>query len=156
MLSACCFTGHRHIPAEKTERLKLNLESVIKILLSAGITHYYAGGALGFDTLAAETVLNFKKQGVNISLTLILPCKNQTKYWHSDDIKRYNKIKELADEVVFVSENYTNSCMHIRNRALVDKSNICICYLEKCSSGTAYTVNYAKSKNRKIINLAHF
>ncbi len=152
--TACCFTGHRHIPIEQKEDLTLRLETVIKMLFTSGVTQYYAGGALGFDMMAAETVLKLKKHESNVRLSLILPCQNQAKYWQLSDVKKYDAIKNLADEVIFTSQNYSKACMHIRNRALVDKSDICVCYLEKDTGGTAYTVNYARSKNRRIINLA--
>ena len=44
--------------------------------------------------------------------------------------------------------------MQKRNRHLVDNSSLCISYLTSDSGGTAYTVNYAKAKGLKIINLA--
>ena len=44
--------------------------------------------------------------------------------------------------------------MHKRNRHLVDNSSICVCYLTENKGGTFYTVEYAKSKNLKVINIA--
>ena len=44
--------------------------------------------------------------------------------------------------------------MHQRNRALVDRSAFCICYLRTQTGGTAYTVRYAREKGLKIWNLA--
>ena len=48
-----------------------------------------AGGALGFDTLAAQTVLEMKKEYPQLRLILVLPCENQTRGWHSEDIAVY-------------------------------------------------------------------
>ena len=44
--------------------------------------------------------------------------------------------------------------MQVRNRYLVNQSSKCICYLEKNTGGTKYTVDYALSKNLQVINLA--
>lgn len=63
-------------------------------------------------------------------------------------------IKERADKVVYVSQIYTKGCMHKRNRYLVDNSSVCVCYLTENKGGTAYTVNYASSKDKMIINVA--
>ena len=41
--------------------------------------------------------------------------------------------------------------MHKRNRHLVNSSSICLCYLNKQSGGTFYTVNYAYRKGLKVI-----
>ena len=54
---ACCFTGHRTMPAERMEELQQRLRAGILYLRdNMGITTFYAGGALGFDSLAAEAV----------------------------------------------------------------------------------------------------
>ena len=72
----CCFTGHRQIPPDEWESVRARLEETIKQLYQRGIIYYGAGGALGFDTLAAETVLRLQKQKdySKIKLILILPC----------------------------------------------------------------------------------
>ena len=45
--------------------------------------------------------------------------------------------------------------MHVRNRALVDASNVCIAYMTDASrGGTAYTVRYAEKKGIPVYNLA--
>ena len=59
-----------------------------------------------------------------------------------------------ADKVVYISQDYTPDCTFQRNRHLVDNSSVCICYLTKHTGGTAYTVNYAKKKGCRVINLA--
>lgn len=132
------------------ERLKQTVE---KLILN-GYCYFGAGGALGFDTLAAECVLYLKKQYPQIKLILVLPCKTQTRGWDSEDIAIYEQIKAQADKVVYTSEEYTRGCMFKRNRHLVDNSSICIAYLTESKGGTAYTVNYAKQKKIKVINLA--
>ena len=43
--------------------------------------------------------------------------------------------------------------MHKRNRHLVDNSSVCVCYLNRESGGTAYTVRYAKEKGLEIVNI---
>ena len=149
----CCFTGHREITLP-VETIKYNLEKQLKRLISSGVIYYGAGGALGFDTLAALTIIKMRNIYPEIKLILVLPCKEQTKGWNSNDIEIYNYILNQADKVVYTSENYYPGCMHKRNRHLVDNSSHCICYLEKNTGGTAYTVNYAKEKGLTIYNVA--
>jgi hypothetical protein len=43
--------------------------------------------------------------------------------------------------------------MMLRNRHLINYSGYCIAYLSKDNGGTAYTVNFARQKGLKIINL---
>jgi len=135
---------------ELTQRLKT---SIIK-LIDNGYKYFGAGGALGFDTLAALTVLDFKKDYPHIKLILVLPCLTQSSNWSVCDKTIYEKIKDSADKVVYTSHEYYLGCMHKRNRHLIDNSSACICYLTKKTGGTAYTVNCAQTKNLLVINVA--
>ena len=153
-IKSCCFTGHRRIPRDKRDKIRGELKRVITGLITEGYTCFYAGGALGFDTLAALTVLELRKAYPNIRLILALPCKNQTKGWDVRDIAVYEYIRLRCDKYVYISETYTPDCMHKRNRYLVDSSSICICYLTYSRGGTAYTVSYTGQKGLKVINIA--
>lgn len=150
----CCFTGHRNIPVNKREAVVQRLKTELSGLINNGYQLFMAGGALGFDTIAALTVLDIKKKYPHIRLILVLPCHNQTRGWNETDKQIYDYIKSSADKVVYTSQEYQRGCMHKRNRHLVDNSSVCICYLTEDTGGTAYTVNYAKSKNLTIINIA--
>ena len=154
MVQTCCFTAHRVIPSGEKETIRHLLETAIEKAIQDGYRFFGAGGALGFDTLAAQTVLTLKQQYPHIRLILVLPCVDQTTGWKQDDIDEYERIKSLADKVVYTSTEYTYGCMHKRNRHLVDNSSLCICYLTKLSGGTAYTVRYAESKKISVFNLA--
>ena len=56
-MPSCCFTGHRRISAEQKRLLIKKLDKLLDTLSARGINHYICGGALGFDTLAAQVVL---------------------------------------------------------------------------------------------------
>lgn len=148
-----CFTGHRKIPPEQVETLARRLKSTLIQLINDGYLYFGAGGALGYDTLAAQTVLELKTQYPNIKLILVLPCLSQTRGWSARDIEIYEDIKNKADKVVYTSQEYTKGCMHKRNRHLVDNSSVCVCYLTESTGGTAYTVDYAHKNNLTVINL---
>lgn len=150
----CCFTGHRELPVQRRKELAAKLEDTIISLIDRGIRFYGAGGARGYDTLAAQTVLRLKERYPHIKLILILPCLTQTRWWSAADVKEYERIKALADKVVYTSQEYTKDCMHKRNRHLVNHSSVCVCYLANESGGTAYTVDYAEKQGLEIINLA--
>ena len=68
----CCFTGHRNIPPKEYESVKIRLREAIITAIENGYRYRYfgAGGALGFDTLAAQIVLDLKKQYPHIFLIL--------------------------------------------------------------------------------------
>ena len=132
----------------------MRLEKAVQDAVDRGYRYFGCGGALGFDTLAAQTVLRLRESHPQIRLILVLPCKNQTKGWKEADIAEYERIIKAADKVTYTSEQYYSGCMQKRNRHLVDYSSLCICYQTELSGGTAYTVNYARSQGIKIINVA--
>lgn len=136
------------------KEIMVQLNNELIKLIERGYRYFCAGGALGFDTIAAQAVLHLKEQYPHIKLILVLPCSTQSKGWNTEGQATYENIKKKADKVVYTSEEYVRGCMHKRNRHLVDNSSICICYLDKPSGGTAYTVDYAKKHGRSVINIA--
>jgi len=151
----CCFTGHRELPTGLARRrLAAKLEKAVIEQINDGIQFFGAGGALGFDTLAAQTVLKLRKKYPDIKLILVLPCLTQTQGWPAEAVEEYERIKTHADKVVYTSQEYTKDCMFKRNRHLVDNSSVCICYKTRDSGGTAYTVSRAKEQGLRVINIA--
>lgn len=150
----CCFTGHREIPEKDLAGVQARLEQTIIKLYERGVIYYGSGGALGFDTLAAETVLRLRESYPKLRLILVLPCKDQIRRWRAEDVAKYEDILQMADKVVYTGENYTRGCMHTRNRHLVDESSVCVCYQTKDHGGTAYTVGYANDHGLDVINVA--
>lgn len=136
------------------DTLARRLKTILIDLIENGYQYFGAGGALGFDTLAAQTVLELKSEYPQIKLILVLPCLSQADSWGTYDKEIYERIKSAADKAVYTSKEYTKGCMHKRNRHLVDNSSVCICYLTEVSGGTAYTVEYAKKKGLLVINTA--
>ncbi len=149
-----CFTGHRKIPASEIKNIEKRLDEIIEKLYQKGVIFYGAGGSYGFDMLAEKAVIRARNRHSEIKLILVLPCKNQEKYWTEDNKTTFAEIKNQADKIVYTSEIYSKDCMHKRNRHLVDFSGYCVSYLSKNSGGTAFTVNYARQNEVEIFNLA--
>ncbi len=151
---ACCFTGHRKISVSDLGVIKTNLPGLIISLIDKGYRVFYTGGALGFDTEAALTVLSLREEYPEIKLITVLPCLDQVRGWSARDIEVYEEINERCDEVVFTARVYYKGCMHARNRYMVDNSAACIAFLKHKKGGTAYTMEYALSCSIEVINLA--
>lgn len=62
MQKICSFSGHRSIPSDQLPQLEKRLEAELCNLIHCGFTKFRAGGALGFDTLAAQAVLRLREQ----------------------------------------------------------------------------------------------
>lgn len=161
--NCCCFTGHR--PGALPERgregnpgmelLSGLLESAVTRALESGTTRFFAGGARGFDTIAAETVLRLGANDPEISLCLALPGRDQSDGWPKADRARYDTVLSAAQgRVWYAAETCTPASMRSRNRFLVDHSGRCIAYLRRMQGGTLYTVNYALDCGVPVENLA--
>lgn len=151
-----CFTGHRNIPVNDRVKLDKLLDNVIEALFNKGVVFFGCGGAYGFDMMTEYAVLRAKERHKEIKLILVLPCKEQDKYWNDESKAMYKDILSKADKIVYTSEVYTSDCMHNRNRHLVDYSGYCIAYCTKQSGGTVFTINYARDSGVKVVNLADY
>ena len=150
----CCFTSHRDMLSDRKSDIRSQLKAAVERAIQNGYRFFGAGGALEFDTMAAQIVLECRQQYPHIRLILVLPCVDQTSGWKQSDIDEYEPIRALADKVVYTSKIYYSGCMFKRNRHLVDNSSLCICYLTRQTGGTAYTVRYAESKGVTVLNLS--
>ena len=152
--NTCCFTGHRDISAMTYAELNKQLEAVVPRLIERGIRYFVCGGALGFDTLAAVEILRAARFDADIKLILALPCRDQTAKWGEYDKRVYDALLSYADEVIWLAERYYTGCMQKRNRAMVDASACCICYLHSDKrSGTLQTVEYARASGLPVVNV---
>ncbi len=151
--NACCFTGHRVIARESRDALPRQLDLQIRHLIDTGTIDFITGGALGFDTLAAQTVLHLQTEFPQIRLILALPCKDQDKAWTQAHRNRYRDICQRADEIYYLAERYSPGCMMHRNRFMVDNSTSCVFYLTNQQSGTYKTVAYAMEQNLNLYNI---
>ena len=153
-MKACCFTGHRTVDKKVAVSLAAALDRHLLRLAEEGYTEFRAGGARGFDTLAALRVLRLRETHPACRLVLILPCRDQAKSWRVGERSLWEQLISEADEVRFLYESYVPECMHARNRALVDGSDLCIAYLTENRGGTLYTCSYALKNGVELLNLA--
>ncbi len=153
--TSCCFTGHRLL--EWDFSFESLYGAIVQLITENCVDTFICGGALGFDTLAAEAVLKAKDEGYDVRLHIYAPCNNQSDRWSLAQRAKYNYILDKADYVDMVDRPYFDGCMKIRNYKMVDASDYCICYYKEEKgrfSGTGQTVRYAERSGLKIINIA--
>ena len=76
-INTVCFTGHRSIQKELAMLIPKALDTMISGLIAMGAKSFKLGGAVGFDTIAALSVLEAREKHPHITLDLILPCRDQ-------------------------------------------------------------------------------
>ncbi len=102
----CCFTGHRQLPKNELPAIKKHLTQQIQHLIEKGVIYFGCGGALGFDMLCEQVILELKQKYPHIYLILVFPCQDQTKFWNKSDIKKYYFFLSQADKTVYISKSY--------------------------------------------------
>ena len=153
--NTCCFTGHRNIRKEDENMVKAKIREQVLIQMENGISTFMVGGAVGFDMLAAEVLLDLReKEGKEIRLVSALPYLAWREKWPEEEKDREDRILEKSDEILVSADEYSRHSYLDRDRRMVDSSAVCIAYCARKSGGTAYTVRYAMRKGLQIINLA--
>jgi uncharacterized phage-like protein YoqJ len=152
-IETVCFTGHRTIEHNISVVIPTVLKREIEALIARGARCFRAGGAMGFDSIAALCILELKEKYPDLRLELKLPCKDQARYWNDGNALVYKYILQKADSVEYISESYTSTCMYERNRRLVDGSDVCVAYLAQSRGGTSYTFGYALGRGIEVINI---
>lgn len=149
-----CFTGHRVIPQAEAEALSARLDALLEALYHRGYRDFISGAAVGFDVLAAERVVALKARFPEVHLRLAIPCSTQSARWKAVDCERYERMVYNADTIHVLSQHYYAGCMQVRNRFMVDRSALCLCYLTHSRGGTMSTVAYAMEQDCPVLNLA--
>ena len=146
------FFGHRYIdnPLKVEELLE---EQIRKLINEKEYVDFVVGRNGEFDQCVSSTVLRVRKnvRDDNSALVLMLPYPtaeylNNEEYFHD-----YYTDVEISYPA---SMAHPKSAIQIRNREMVDRADLVICYIEHSEGGAYNTVKYASEQNKTIINLA--
>lgn len=153
-VTSAAFTGHRFVPYDKVPALREMLKATILEHYNRGIHRFYCGMAMGFDLLAAETVLSMKIECPDIMLLAAIPYRGQCEKFTPYNKQRYYNILGEADEVVILSESYADGCFLRRNDYMLSRAGHLIAYFDGVpKGGTFYTVRNAKRRGMPTVNL---
>lgn len=158
---SCCFSGHRpsKLPWGYDEadprciEFKEKLDAVIGAIYESGITHFICGMALGCDMYCAEAVIRLKHSHPDITLQAAIPYRAQADGWSEHNRMRYMHIIDNCDEISVLADEYSPACMAIRNRFMVDNSNVLLACYDGQSGGTRNTILYAQKADIEVIQL---
>ena len=160
---SCCFTGYRpskfpfELRDEDSEFIKFEnkLVDAVFSLPDEECFTFYCGMAMGFDIIAAETVLLLREtyKKAKISLVCVIPFIEQAASFSDEWKERYDAVLEQADEIILLSDKYYNGCYRKRNEFMVDNSDFIVTWFDGKSGGTRNTLAYANKNEKRIINL---
>lgn len=151
----CCFTGHRDITDEEKEICRRRITRAVEAFMRMGVTDFLVGGALGFDTVAAVTLINLKRTRFpQIRVITVVPFRGQADRWSPANRALYKTLLLASDKSVVLSEEYHPRCMSQRNKYMVDHSAYCLSYVKRSSGGSHSTASYAERCGLRVLNLA--
>ena len=152
--ATAAFTGHRFMDASLREYVRKRLDKAVLDTYGNGIRNFISGFAIGFDMMAAEAVVSLKCSYPDITLTAAIPYKGQASRFSFNDKKRYDRLLEVADEVIVLSDSYYPRCFLDRDVFMVSHSSRLIaCYDGREKGGSFYTIRKAMAQNIPIVNV---
>ena len=149
----CAFTGHRYILPEHKGPLAELIAVSIAHAYELGCRKFITGGAIGFDTEVAREIIRFRISHPDIVFSVYVPFIGQEAGWNSSQRDAYDYIISNANEVKYISENYSKDCMKKRNRAMAEDCDMMIAYVYKSHSGSSQTLRMAEEMGKEIRNL---
>ena len=152
--ATAAFTGHRFVDASQREHVKKRLSNAVLDAYGQGIRNFISGFAIGFDMMAAEEIVSLKQTHPDITLIAAIPFKGQASRFRFYDRKRYDRLLEVADEVIVLSDSYYPRCFLDRDEFMVNNSSKLIGYYDgREKGGTFYTIRKAMAQNIPIVNV---
>ena len=142
------FCGHSNCLFSDEEKEKLK-QILIKEIRKNPTCKFYLGGYGDFDSLCLRTLRELKTDFPDIELLFITPYID----------KNYSKLefaKYHYDDVIFPPLESVPRKFAIlkRNEWMVDSADLVIAHVKYSWGGAAKTLEYAKRKKKKIINIA--
>ena len=145
------FFGHRTI--EDFFKAEKQVEDMVADLLrNETYIEFLVGKNGDFDQLVTSVIKRAKRniRDDNNSLVLVLPYFSE----HSPDYWR--AYEEFYDSIEICAESaaaHYKSAYKIRNKNMIDRSDMVIFYVNKSSGGAYDALRYAKKNNKHYINL---
>jgi uncharacterized phage-like protein YoqJ len=117
--------------------------------IDMGCKRFLTGLADGIDLIAAEIVINLKKDN-DLELIGVRPFAA-----HGDNFKAewralYDYVLPNCDGVVLISEKYFDGVYKKRNCYMIDNSTHLIAVVKDYNSGTGQTIAYANKLHRQV------
>jgi hypothetical protein len=146
------FFGHRQL--NDFTGAEPQLEKLIRDLLTQREYVDFLVGRNGeFDQMAASAVLRLKHtvRDDNSSLVLVLPYMTANCANNRESFENYYDRIEVCEAA---ASAHFKSAIQVRNRAMVDRSDLVICYIERKAGGAYQTIRYVEEQSKHIVNVA--
>ena len=147
-----CFFGHRRIEdfrlaEERTEAL------IRRLILEKEYVEFLVGREGEYDQIVSSAIRRVKREvfAENSSHVWVLP------YQKAELSRNLSSFESYYDEIEICEASasaYPKAAIQIRNRSMVDRSDLCMFFIERQEGGAWQTMRYASSREKAVINLA--
>lgn len=145
------FFGHREL--QNSILLEEKLMSILRELLNEKeYVEFLVGRDGDFDRLATSAVRTVIKKyaNENASLILVLPYERAEYRDNKDSFEAFYDEVQICYES---SKAHPKAAILLRNKQMIERSDLVICAIFRKSGGAYKAVSYAETLNKKIINL---
>lgn len=146
------FFGHREV--ERAAEIGRKLDQLLHDLITQKqYVEFLVGRDGEFDLLAASAIRRAVKHYScgNTSLILVLPyMKAEYRDNEMSYLDYYDEVEICADS----SEVHYKSAIQVRNRCMVDRSDLVVCCIQHKSGGAYKTMQYALKQGKQVRNLS--
>lgn len=147
-----CFFGHRYITDFMF--VEKHLEAIIKKLLEdKEYVEFLVGRNGDFDQLVSSTVYRCQRVYRNENSTHVLVLPYVTAHYR-DNEKEFLKYYDEVEISTNASVAHFRAAIQVRNREMIDRSDLAVFFVEKEQGGAYQAYKYALQQNKKTINIA--
>ncbi len=145
------FFGHRKI-TDSIEVEKQVDKLVRELIRTKEYVEFLVGRNGDFDTLVSSVIRKAiaELDYGNASHILVLPYETAEFRDNTDSYKDYYTEVEICEQAAAV---HYRAAIQIRNKAMVDRSDLVVCCIEHNNGGAYKTIRYAENANKSIINI---
>ena len=142
-------SGHRALYSFPNSRRTVVRSKAKSVLLNLNPTSVITGLAIGWDTLIANLCIE-----LDIPFIAAVPFKGQEAYWSATDQKHYNDLLMQAKDVVIVSPGGMSGWKYqVRNKYIVDNSDMMLFFYSGAPSGTKNCFDYAEKQGKRYVRI---
>lgn len=144
--------GHREL-SNSIEIEKQLYKLVRELICEKEYVEFLVGRNGDFDTLSSSVIRRAMRDSDygNAAHTLVLPYQTAEFMNNTDSFKEYYSNIEVCEQSATA---HYKAAIEIRNRAMIARSDLVICYVERKRGGANKAQRYAERQGRTVINLA--
>lgn len=140
----CTFAGHRRIESGIREETEAAIRALVEV---GGVREFLCGGMGEFDAACAAAVRRMKAEFPQLRLCLVLPSMSKA----AMDMR---EMQSAYDEIVIPEESdqaHFKQRITLRNRFMVDASDIVLACVRRNYGGAYQTARYAAKKKKPLL-----